>query len=39
MVIAGPFRVLRNLADGDPVVEKEPDKKKEGESTVTVGID
>jgi len=39
MVISGPFRVLRNLADGDPVEEKEPDKNKEGENRVTVGVD
>jgi len=38
-VISGPFRTLRKLADGDPVKEKEPDKKKEGENKVTVGID
>jgi len=38
-VISGPFRVLRKLADGDPVEEKEPDKKKEGENRVTVGVD
>ena len=38
-VISGPFRVLRNLSDGDPVEEKEPDKKKEGEGRVTVGVD
>ncbi len=38
-VITGPFRVLRNLADGDPVEVKEPDKKKEGDNSVTVEID
>jgi len=38
-VISGPFRVLRKLADGDPVEETEPDVKKEGENRVTVGID
>jgi len=38
-VISGPFRVLRKLADGDPVEEMEPDKKKEGEGRVTVGVD
>ena len=38
-VISGPFRVLRKLADGDPVEEKEPDGEKEGENRVTVGVD
>jgi len=39
MVIYGPFRVLRDLHDGDAVEEKEPDKKIEGENSVTVEID
>jgi len=38
-VISGPFRVLRKLTDGDPVEEIEPDKKKEGENRVTVGVE
>ena len=38
IVISGPFRVLRNMNDGDVVEEKEPE-EKEGENSVTVGID
>jgi len=38
-VISGPFRVLRDLNDGDAVEEKEPDAKIEGENSVTVEID
>ena len=38
-VITGPFRVLRDMNDGDAVEEKEPDEKSEGETTVTVGVD
>jgi HlyD family secretion protein len=36
IVISGPFRVLRNLADGDPVEEAEPDDGEEDDSGVTV---
>jgi HlyD family secretion protein len=39
MVISGPFRVLRDLKDGDAVEEKEPDEKREGENSVTVEIE
>ena len=39
MVITGPFRVLRDMNDGDAVEEKEPEEKSEGETTVTVGVD
>jgi len=38
-IIFGPFRVLRDMNDGDTVEEKEPEEKREGESTVTVGVD
>ena len=38
-VISGPFRVLRDMNDGDVVEEKEPEEKSEGETTVTVGVD
>ena len=38
-VISGPFRVLRDMNDGDAVEEKEPEEKSEGETTVTVGVD
>ena len=39
MVITGPFRVLRDLNEGDAVEEKEPEEKTEGENTVTVEVD
>jgi HlyD family secretion protein len=39
VVITGPFRVLRDMNDGDAVEEKEPEEKSEGETTVTVGVD
>lgn len=38
-VITGPFRVLRDMNEGDAVEEKEPEEKKEGDTTVTVGVD
>jgi HlyD family secretion protein len=38
-VITGPFRVLRDMNEGDAVEEKEPEKKVEGDTTVTVGVD
>lgn len=38
-VITGPFRVLRDLKDGDAVKVKEPDEKPEGENAVTVEIE
>jgi HlyD family secretion protein len=37
MVISGPFRVLRNMNDGDEVEEKEPE-KREDDNGVTVEI-
>jgi len=37
-IIYGPFRVLRDMNDGDDVEEKEPE-EKEGENSVTVEID
>ena len=39
MVISGPFRVLRDVKNGDAVEEKEPDEKREGENSVTVEIE
>ena len=39
MVITGPFRVLRDLNEGDAVEEKEPEEKTEGENSVTVEVD
>lgn len=38
IVISGPFRELRNLADGDEVEEIEPDDEPEGDSSVTVEV-
>ncbi len=38
LVISGPFRVLRNMNDGDDVEEKETE-EKESENSVTVGMD
>ena len=37
-VITGPFRVLRNLNEGDAVEEKEA-AEPEGDSSVTVSVD
>lgn len=39
VVIYGPFRVLRDLRDGDAVKEKEAEEKQEGENTVSVEVD
>ncbi len=36
IVISGPFRVLRNLADGDAVEEMESDNEHEDDNSVTV---
>ncbi|MGA9573578.1 MAG: efflux RND transporter periplasmic adaptor subunit [Lysobacterales bacterium] len=38
-VISGPFRVLRNLKDGDAVEEKEPEDKTQKDNSVTVEVD
>jgi len=38
IVISGPFRELRNLADGDAVEEKELDDEPEGDNSVTVEV-
>ena len=37
-VVAGPYRVLRHLNDGDPVEEKEKEEAEEGDSEVTVSV-
>ena len=38
-VIAGPFRTLRHLREGDPVEEVAPDEQEdEGDGSVTVSI-
>jgi len=38
-VITGPFRVLRDMNDGDAVEEKEPEEKRDGDNAVTVSVD
>lgn len=38
IVISGPFRVLRNLNDGDEVEEAEPTDEPEGDNGVTVEV-
>lgn len=37
-VISGPFRVLRNLAEGDEVEEEKASDKEEGDNSVTVEV-
>lgn len=38
LVVTGPFRVLRNLKEGDAIEEMEPE-ESEGDSSVTVSVD